>query len=116
MSDYIYHNIRNSLVVLKIKLCDKQQVVFTIKTAFASVTTAHVQKAACVVHAATLISANVKLLYYQHISSDIVEGHLQSASQAGTGQRVDLKRNVQSIDPNSVGLWFLILRPDFSQL
>lgn len=49
-------------------------------------------------------------------SSDIAQGHLQCASQAGTGQRVDLKRNVQSIDPNSVGLWFLILRPDFSQL
>lgn len=29
---------------------------------------------------------------------------------------VDLKGNVQSIDPNSAGLWFLILRPDFSQL
>ncbi len=52
----------------------------------------------------------------QHLSDTVHEGHLQCACQAGTGQRVDLKRNVQSIDPNSVGLWFLILRPDFSQL
>ena len=50
------------------------------------------------------------------LQSDTAQGHPRRASQAASGQRVDLKRNVQSIDPNSVGLWFLILRPDFSQL
>lgn len=54
-------------------------------------------------------------LLSQHLS-EVVRGHLQCASQAGSGQGVDVKRNVQSIDPNSVGPWVLILRPDFSQL
>ena len=61
------------------------------------------------------IQYNVTSLQSEHLS-DTAQGHPRRASQAASGQRVDLKRNVQSIDPNSVGLWFLILRPDFSQL
>lgn len=56
------------------------------------------------------------VLYCHSILSDVARGHLQCTIQAGTRQCVDLKRNVQSIDPNPVGLWFLILRPDFSEL
>lgn len=64
--------------------------------------------------AAAPILLNVHVRKYQSIRQGIAQGHHQCVSQAGTSERVDLKRNVQSIDPNSVGLWFLILWPDFS--